>query len=464
MVTLAFYIECYLVERGFDPWTCVLLIFVLTVNGMAYLEGLVFPLLPALTLLVPAVWNGLRDRSACLKNAAFSGGLFLAANWNAIVSLVSLFLFLDSAPHGYVENMPTLADIAGLRGLYGWPFASRSCILPLVACANAAMAFALVRQMKKERVFSFMGASLLLFAFFHLVICLRYFRPGEQSTYNVFKSAMSLSFIVMIFMVRFLEYSLGGRISAGVAAVFVAFLLLNSASVWRNARMLSMAPGAGISERHKAIEIFSKNESYADADFFLHFDEDLLEIAAIYEVPFGRSFSNRQTNLTNFVGEAAKSSFKNGDIYVTDAVFEKVAQTIDARVTFENDVHKIFELGEHDVLLYERIGMEEDVRVVSVDGEYAALWSLREQTVCLNFWAMANKCLGIRAKFLDESVQAALDVKVYLNGEYAGMFRKEGRYMTVVLEDINMRRGRNEVRFEFGGDIGQAALVEMSIL
>jgi hypothetical protein len=108
--------------------------------------------------------------------------------------------------------------------------------------------------------------------------------------------------------------------------------------------------------------------------------------------------------------------------------------------------------------------MEEKVRVVQVEGEYAALWSLREQAVGFRFWAMADKRLGIRSKFLDESEQAALEVKAYLNGEYAGTFRKEGDYVTVLLEDVGMVRGRNEVRLEFEGGIGQFALMEMSIL
>ena len=337
MVTLAFYIECYLVERGrFDPRTCVLLVYVLTANGLAYLEGVAYPLLPALALLIPAVTKGLGDRTSCLKNAAFAGGLFLAANWRLLVSLVSVLLFLDGTPQGMAESMPTLADIAGMRGLYGWPVASRPGIWILAVFANAVMIIALARQMKRERVFSFMGASLLLFTLFHLLVCLRYFRPGELSTYNVFKSALSLSFIVAIFLVRFLEDSFSGRASAVriSAAVLAVFFLLDCASAWRNARILSTAPGSGISESHKAIEIFSKNKSYADANFFLHFDEDFLEGIATYEAPFGRSFSARGTKYTNFVGGATKSSFEKGDIYVTDAIFEEETQTTDAKLAF----------------------------------------------------------------------------------------------------------------------------------
>jgi hypothetical protein len=464
MMTLAFYIECYLVERGrFDPWTCVLLVYVLTANGLAYLEGVAFPLIPALALLIPAVLKRLGGRSR-LKNAAFTGGLFLAANWRVLVLLVSVFLFHNKFQPGWTQNMPTLADVAGLRGLYRWPFVSRPAVLILIVCANAAMAFALVRQMKKERVFSFIGASLLLFALFHLLVCLRYFRPGELSTYNVFKSAMSLSFIVAIFLVRFLGDGLGSRASAVPAAVFAVFFMLDCASSWRNVKLLSSAPSAGMSENHKAVGIFSKNEFYADADFFLHFYDDFLEGAAIYEVPFGRSFSNRHELFTVPDDGTAKNSFKKGDIYITDAAFEETLRTTDARLVFENEVYKIFELGESDMLLYERSGMDEYARVILVEGEYAALLSLRQRTVCLGFWAMADKKLGIRAKFLDESEQTDLAVKVYFNGEYSGTFRKEGGYVTVVLEDVNMRRGRNEIRLEFVGNIGGVSLTRMNIL
>jgi hypothetical protein len=464
MVTLAFRVECYLAGRGrFDPWTCVLLVFVLTANGMAYLEGVAFPLIPALALLVPAVLKGFDDRMSCLKNAALAGGLFLAANWYALVLLVSFFLFQESVPQGYVENMPTLAHIAGLRGLYAWPFVSRPAVRILAACANAAMVFALARQMKKERVLSFMGASLLLFALFHLLVCLRYFRPGQVSSYNVLKSAMSLSFIVAVFLIRFLEDGLGGRASSAVRAVLAVLFLLDCASAWRNVKLLSTAPSAAMSESYKAIGIFSKNGSYAGADFLLHFDDDFLDNAAAYEAPFGRSFSNRRTYFTIPGGGVVKSSFKKGDIYVTDAAFEEVTQTTDARPVFENDIYKIFELGDRDVLLYERTGMEERVRVVRVEGEYAALRSLRERTVGFGFWAMADKRLGIRAKFLDES-GAVLAVKAYFNGEYAGTFGEEGGYVTVTLEDKNMTHGRNGIRLEFEGDIGQVSLVGMNIL
>ncbi|MDR3164134.1 MAG: hypothetical protein LBU13_00985, partial [Synergistaceae bacterium] len=469
MVTLAFYIEYHLAERGqFDPWTCVLLVFVLTANGLAYVESVAFPLIPALALLIPAVRKGLSYRKPCLKNAALAGGLFLAANWHTLVLLISIFLFHDKFPPGYAENMPTPADVAGLRGLYGWPFISEAGTLMLAACANAAIIFALVCRMKKERVFSFMGASLLLFTLFHLLVCLRYFRPGQPSAYSVFKSAMSMSFIVVVFLVRFLEDGLkdglGSRASAAISAVFAVFFLLDCASAWRSTKILSMMPGTGMTESHKAIEIFSKNASYADADFFLHFDDDYLDCAAIYEAPLGRSFSSRRTNLTVPGGGATKSSFKKGDIYITDAAFEEVAQTTDARPVFENDIYKVFELGDRDILLYERTGMDENVRVALVEGEYAALRSLREQTVGFRFWAMADKRIGIRATFLDESAQTILAVKAYLNGKYSGTFLSEGSYVTVTLEDINMKRGRNEIRLEFEGDMGRTSLAGMSIL
>jgi hypothetical protein len=464
MVTLAFALECYLVERGrFDPRTCVLLLFVLTANGLAYIEGAAYPLVPALALLIPAVWKGLGDRMSCLKNAALSGGLFLAANWHVLVLLVSLFLIHDSHPPAWAENMPTLADIAGLRGLYGWPFASRLGVRILIVCANAAVALALARQMKKERICSFTGASLLLFALFHLLVCLRYFRPGELSTYNVLKSAMSLSFIAAIFMVRFLEDSIGGRHSTAVRAVLAVFFMLNCAASWSGAKILSAMPGTGMTESHRAVEIFSKNEAYANADFFLHFDDNYLYRTAIYGSPFGRSFSNRQTYLTHLGGGVVKSSFKKGDIYVTDAIFEEEAQTTDARPAFENDVYKIFELGEQDVLLYDRTGMDEDMRVVMVKDEYAALRNLLERTVGFRFWAMAGKRVGIRMTFLDESAQSAPEVKAYINGDYAGTFRKEGSYVTVTLDDVDMRRGRNEIRLEFQGDVERTALSGMRI-
>jgi hypothetical protein len=377
--------------------------------------------------------------------------------------LASFFLFQESVPQGQAENLPTLADLAGFRGIYGWAFISRPAVLLLAVCANAAMAVALARQAKKERVCSFMGASLLLFAVFHSLVCLRYFRPDETTTYNVFKSAMFLSFIVAIFLVRFLEDGLSGRASLGVAAIFAVFFLLDCVSSWRNVKILSAMPGIDMSESHRAVGIFSKNESYSGADFFLHFDEELLENIAIYEAPLGRSFSNRLTDFTIPGGGIVKSSFKKGDIYAADAVFEEEAQTTDARLAFENDIYKIFELGEQDVLLYGRTGMEERVRVVLVEGEYAALRNIREQAVGFMFWAMSGKTLGLRAKFLDESDQAALAVNAYLNGEHAGTFRKEGGYVTVTLEDIKVKRGRNEVRLEFEGDIGRTSLAGMSL-
>jgi hypothetical protein len=459
MVTLAFYIECYLVERGrFDPGTCVLLAYVLTSNGLAYIEGVAYPLIPALALLIPAVLRRMDDRISCLKNAALAGGLFLAVNWHVLVSLVSIFLFHDKFHPRFAVNMPTLADIAGLVGLYG-SFASRPAWVFVIA-ANAAVAAALARQVKKERACSFMGASLLLLAVFHLFICLRYFRPGQYSTYNAFKSALSLSFIVAIYLIRFLEDGLSRSSVARV--VFAVFFLLDCASSWRNARMLSAMSKAGVTEGHAAVGIFSKNESYAGADFFLHFDDEYLEYAAIYEAPFGRSFSNRQTNLTNINGGVVKNAFKRGDIYVTDAAFEEETQTTDARPAFENGIYKIFELGEQDVLLYERAGMDENVRVLLVEGEYAALRALRERAVCLRFWAMADRRLGIRAAFIDES-DAALAARAYINGEYAGTFGIEGRYLTVTLGDVNLRRGRNEVRLEFEGNTEQTSLVKMSL-
>jgi hypothetical protein len=231
LVTLAFYLEYYLSERNrFDPKTCVALVFIISVNMLCWLEGTAFPLVPAIALAVAVILNKKYDKKSCAANAAFAGGLWALCNFRLIILFVNLFFILDNTPQGWPMHVTTLMDLSGLRDVA----TSHEFTSTLLILSNAILIPVLLYQLIKEKLTSFLSVSFMAFLLLHMFFFAKYFESGERISYNVFKSALSMSFIVIIFILRFIEGKSPRKPLAkegiAVAAVFAVFFALNIAA------------------------------------------------------------------------------------------------------------------------------------------------------------------------------------------------------------------------------------------
>jgi hypothetical protein len=479
-MTLSFYLEYYLSERKkFDPMACLALVFVLTVCGLVWIEGMLYPILPAVAFVFALILNKNYDRKSCVLNAAFAGCTWVVINFRLLAMFLNLFLFLDENPQAFPMHLATFMDVSGL-----WELSkSANAALLLSLLSNAIVSLVVLFQLKKEKFSSFISASFILFALLQVFFCARYFEEGEKFSYYPFKSALTLSFIALIFIFRFMEdrlsylalaigktgenrgpgerFSFSGfraRSAFAAAALFAAFFVLNIAAWLRNASVIASMNTAVISTQCEAIRMFSENGKYAESDFIVNFDQLMPAYIAEYYSPLGRTYWVRGSGARkNF-----RNSFKKGDIYIADSTFEEVARTTDADVVLDNDVCKIYSLGENSLLLCYYPGMAGEQEVVQVGGEYMALRRLKERRSGLRFVSMADREADFTLSFYDGSPDGNAACRLYVNGTFAGEAAARGGFMEAVLAGVAMKPGMNDVDIEFDRDVSDISLTGVS--
>jgi len=472
IVTLVFFIELYLTEqRRFDPRTCVLLAYMLTVNALNYIEATAYPLIAVLPMLFALLLDKRYDKKPVLSNAAFSGCLYAAVNYTFLLDFIWVFRELDAKPPAWPINMPSLMDVAGLGGGYALPGMEMAVFI----AANILMAAVVICQMRREGMKSFLSFSCAAYMLLYAAFCFRYYVPGEISSYNAYKSALSLSFILVIMTGRFLHgaadslaASLGilrkrvswkERLAAmsgkkkyfAAAAVFLAVFAFNVRFTWLGMKKYYLNPEKHVTAEHEALALFDGNPLYAGADFLLNCDSRLIQHLAAYFSPFGRSCERR--------------AFKDGDIYITEYVFEELHQTADARKIFENDIYSVFQLDENSILITGFSGMGRSMEVKDVHGEYAAMRRVEKNSVKMGCFSPHDRAADFSMIFYNSAgSEKTWKATVRKGGEYMGEFAARGEYLSIKLDGIPIDSGYNELTLDFEGDISGVSLTEMRLL
>jgi hypothetical protein len=486
IVTLAFFLECHLARRGkFDPRTCILLVFVLTFNGLNYLEALAFPLIPILSVPLVLFFNKNYDKKHFLQNVIFTGCLFAFLNFPFILGFLRLFFHLDGHPPAWAMYMPTLMDIAGIQGASGNP----DVVFALLVVSNLLVSAVIIYQIKKEGAASFLSASCIAYILIHLFFCLRYFGTGEASSYSVFKSALSLSFILIIIMARFLydklkrffeivtclfekDVSAGGLASGSMwkapciaSVLFALVFLLNVRATVANLKKFPAGPETAITKDHDALKYFAESSAFLMSDFIIDFDAPLPLLSVAYFAPFGRTYALGYGGVFHDSMRSMKASFKDGDIYIASSSGREL-QTTDARPLFENGSYRVFQFEEASLLLYDYKGLSHHREKITVTSEDKMARLLTGNEINMIFMVLAGRSVDLLISFYDpkHTSENKLSVRVYANGEFMAESRAESNIVDILLGDIRLNPGKNDISFEFDWDISETSLVGLKIL
>ncbi|MDR1965696.1 MAG: hypothetical protein LBQ36_03220 [Synergistaceae bacterium] len=481
-VSLAFFIEFYLVERGkFDPRSCLLLVFLLTSNSLNYIEAMAYPLIPAVSLLIVLVINKGYRRKHCLQNMALAGGLFAVLNIIMIADFIKVFFLLEGQYPGFAIHMPTFMDVAGLHGATDSP----DVFFSLLIASNVIFALVILRQLRREGLRSFLSVSFAIYFLLLLCFCLRYFDLGEKSSYNAYKSALSLSFIAVILMLRFLEDHLGRFISnlkelranwasprrlgdflpmgkgLIVAALFAAFFCLNVSSTWRDLNLFLGSKDNAITKDLDILTFYANSPHYSGSDFIINFDLPLPQLSATYGAPFGRAYTSDYGGILGDSRRQMKGSFASGDIYIASTALERSLATTDAAPIFQNDVYSIHRLAPESLILFDYKGLSHQPKKFLWSGGDGFLRVVEENSVILEYMTMKERSADLSVTFYDFGESGAQNASLYVMGQRVRDFSSNDSFIKVLLEGIELKPGINDITIEFGGDVSGLALIDL---
>jgi hypothetical protein len=442
---------------------------------------MVFPLVPVVALAGALFLGKGYDKKACASNAAFVTLLYAVSHVRLITLFVKVFLVLNDAPPAWALPLPTLMNISGLHGF----LVPDNAFFAFALISNLIVASALLYQVIREKTTSFLSLSLLTFVALNMIFCAYYYKPGDVRSYSAFKSVMSLSFVIMIFLFRFIDCQLGDFLSrqrdaecgSGIACLIggaklplaatltaAVFLMMNAYASVTMRRHIASLRGTDVSKIDSALKIFSESPFYGDRNFIINFDEPLMQDLSEYYLPFGRVYSTRNDGRGSRYGVRMVESFNSGDIYASHASYERVARTTDAKdVLFESEVYKVFQLNENSLLLYEYAGMSEKVFIASKDGEFATLRPLIDTKAGPRILCLKERTADVSFSFYDGDVPGSPRGKIYVNGEYRGEAAFDDGYMNVKLEGVAMKRGVNDFIVEFDGDVSNVSLTGLEM-
>jgi hypothetical protein len=466
LVTVAFSVECQIAGREkFDPVSCLLLVFLITSCNVAYINAMPYPLLPAISLLIAMLFDKKTDRAPRLKNLFFAGGLFCVFNFPLIKRFVTITLWRIGYETGYAMYFPTFMDVAGLQGAV-----SPDLFLGLLMTANAAVAAVLICQLRKEGYASFLSVSFLSYMVSHLVICVIFFSLGERSSYNSYKSALFISFIVYIMLIRFIEERFDRLIAfkwrgaplmenLRVFAVPAAFALclplviFASFNNWRS--YLEFAVYRAMTKSYEAVKHFASSPYYGD--FIINIDYPYAQFSSVYYAPTGRTYN---CDYAGFKGEHTrrmKDSFSSGDVYIVSPWFEKSIATTNADSVFRNGDISIHELDARSLIQYDYGGMSHEMTPVTTRGEDGFARMLEGNSVFLDYLASEATGADMSFSFLN-SGETPSAAKVYFDGKLIGEFAEEKYFIVANLPDLRFKPGVSRISFEFDGDAAKLAL------
>jgi hypothetical protein len=472
-VAISFFLECFIVSRRrFEARACMLLLFFLSANSLAYIEGMVFPLLPVFAL-VPALAFGRRyDRVSCLKNAGFVGLIFSASHIPIFFKLVEMLKLHDASPPAFAMNMPTFFDLAGLQGFF-----APSWFLPSFVFVNVIFIILLVYQARKEGITSFLSMSLLVFLATHLALCARYFSLGEASSYTVFKSALSMAFIVYIFLLRLGEPWMEGiirdirrggfRLSAqntAVALSLMAWLVLQSVGTSLLGRFAG-AKDAAITSDGDIVRFYAQSPSYGDSDFIVNSDLPIQSRYIEYCCPMGRAYSSSYGGSASDAKRLMKDSIKEGDFFITSTQ-EKSLSAINVIPLASNESYNVYRISGGSMILFDYRGLAHGITFYADYGKLTCGRRLLDDSDAVEFEYMAVGEVkeNFYFKFFDfNESHGEFAIKAFLNGEAIGAFGSRDREAELELANLRLAPGKNVFRLEFEIDGEKSDVMLMSI-
>jgi len=221
-----------------------------------------YPLLPVVSFVLILPFNKKYEKNSCLKNAFFAGALYGILNIPLIWNFIKVLILIGNHDPGFPFHLPTFMDIAGLYAAAS----TQNIFLALLVLSNIILVSVLAYQIKKEGYLSFLSINFIIYLLLQLLFCMKFFSPGAGTSYNTFKSALTLSFLAIVLIARFLEDAAAAEVrsfkSIATRVAIAVLLVLNMRATSLEINKSYMWKTSGISIDHEAVKMFSESAYY----------------------------------------------------------------------------------------------------------------------------------------------------------------------------------------------------------
>jgi hypothetical protein len=481
LVMVAFFTGFYLSEREkFDIRGSLLLVFMLTVNSLNYIEGLAYPIVPLAIYGFVCLLRKTDGWKAYWKNMLFVGTVFAILNFLPIYNFFRLFLAFGEIFPGWATHMATLMDVAGLHGAFESPDLLFAAALMI---SNAVIVCVILYQMRREGHSSFLSIACVSYILLYIAFCAVFFRIGSRSSYNAFKGALSMSFILVIFMLRFFEKGLNGTVSwmrgllqsekrtavpippleeSIATVIFVLFFSMNAISTSNDLRFFYTSP-SGLGNDGDIIEAYAESSEYGESDFVINSDSRLCQLDAAYRAPWGRAYTSGYGEIDGDSERVMKDFIKPGDIYVTVSEVEMAFNTSDAAPLFENGTYKISRFEPGSLLFSDYAGASHKLEFANTPMGIKIVRRLTDEIVGYEIMSLAERNADMTVTFFDPEM-AALEITVFVNGEEFGAeYTASDKFIKTALDDVPLNEGVNSLHFKISGDISMMSIAAFEL-
>jgi hypothetical protein len=481
IVMTAFFTGLYLSEHPkFDARSCLLLVFTLTVNSLNYIEAMAYPIVPFIAFGFASLIRGREGWKAYWKNMIFAGAFFALLNFMPIYNFFALFQRFRTIFPGLVTHMATLMDVSGLQGAFG----SSDFQFAALLASNALLVPAILYQMKREGFSSFLPVSCVAYILLYIAFCSMFFNLGGKSSYNAFKSALSMSFVPVILILRFLERDLNGVVSLArgfrirgrggdspayplreliTAGVFILFFSLNVAATGNNLRRFYATEEGGLDKDGDIISAYAESDEYAESDFIINSDSRGHQLGAAYHAPWGRTYASGYGGVDGDSERVMKDFIKPGDIYATLSVIEDAFNTSDGVTLFENGTYRISRLGSDSLLVSDYDGFYHTMSLAGTPGGRKMVRRVKGNALEFEIMSLAEKSADIALTFFD-STTTAREMTAFVGGdEFDAAFGAGEGFIEAELRGIPLKKGLNYLRFTISGDTSMMSLAAFKL-
>jgi hypothetical protein len=294
---------------------------------------------------------------------------------------------------------------------------------------------------------------------------------------------VSLSFIVYILLLRFLDEHLTGFYesflkplrdkagacgadlrallikSKGPAAVFLLFVVFFALAV-RGSYTVYLKPlserlSQGVTTEHEALRAFADSSLYASADFILNSNLSFNQMMAEYYSPLGRTFT---VNDFGYSPRKMKDSFEEGDFYISDTHGFKLYD-MNASLIFANNIYSVYRLEEESILISGYSGFKKNILYRGIGFAFQVD---EENKIDFDLISIKERVADFSIDFLQsDRGKSSFGLRAFVNGEEISeqsmtsslsQISKNAAsnlyQATIVVKDVKLHEGPNGMSFE----------------
>jgi len=465
IVVLLIFLMNYIAEKNkFDLKMSLLYVLLLTCLGFVYIEALAYPIIPIVIFSVAVFYNKKYDKKEFWKNIMSIGALYAVFNLQIILKFFTVFLRLDGTVAGWPMPISTLSTIAGYFEMPAQIFSINNnnyyyyLNLILTLGINFILIFVLVKQLENEGKKSFLSVVLYSYIGLYLVFIFMYAYLSDD-TYKIYKAAVSLSFIVIIFVIRYLE-SIEDKKPKMRKIILMTFGIIYLLNLISTANMFIVKDAYAISlftKEHFALHTFSNNDLSRDSDFIVHIPHQsefiTYSLLSEYLLPIGRTYNTSGRGIIYF-DTTVKETVKENDYFITLTNAPDIYK-MNATLALRNSVYSIYRFEEDSIYLSSMQGLSPWAIPVFgyIADEYIDV-ARNIEGYDIQFQFVTNKpqLSDFNMRIYNIGDPEPAKINAYVNDKLSEVFNSEDGNFHIILENIELAEGANTIRFVLEGE------------